>query len=65
MTEGQEIETYLSISRFQIGIYLFDIKQYKILWDEHTSGKRNWQFLMLNFLVFQLWYENWDKKILR
>jgi len=44
---------------------LFDIKQYKILWDEHTSGKRNWQFLMWNFLVFQLWYENWDKKILR
>ena len=42
---------------------LFDIKQYKILWDEHKSGKRNWQFLMWNFLVFQLWYENWDKKI--
>lgn len=40
---------------------LFNIKQYKILWDEHTSGKRNWQFLLWNFLVFQLWYEKWYK----
>ncbi len=41
---------------------LFNIAQYKIKWQEHIDGKRNWQFLFWNFFVFQLWYENWNKR---
>ena len=32
MIEDQEIETYISISRFHIGIYVLDIKNLKNLY---------------------------------
>ena len=40
---------------------LLNIDEYKVRWKEHKSGKRNWQFLLWNFFVFQIWYEHWNK----
>ena len=28
-------------------------------WEEHISGKRNWQYLLWDLLIFQSWYERW------
>jgi asparagine synthase (glutamine-hydrolysing) len=35
---------------------ILDYEKIKIKWDEHISGKRNWEFLIWDVLVFQLWY---------
>jgi len=35
----------------------YDPKMVRKRWDEHLSGKRNWQYLLWNVLVFQLWLE--------
>ena len=40
---------------------IFKIFEYQKKWEEHMSGKRNWQFLLWNFLVFQVWFEEWRK----
>ena len=57
---NKRIDYFINSSEFK-NQNLFDLNQYKIRWDEHSSGKRNWQFLIWNFFVFQLWYENWNK----
>jgi len=31
----------------------------KKLWKEHLSGKRNWQYLLWDVLMFQMWKERW------
>ena len=50
MIEDQEIETYLSISRFQIGIYLFDIKQLKNLYKQEIKYNNKEEKIDLNNL---------------
>ena len=39
---------------------LFKVDSYKKIWEEHLSGKRNWQFLIWNFYIFQKWHEKWN-----
>ena len=42
---------------------IFKISEYREKWKEHISGKRNWQFLLWNFLVFQIWFQEWKNKL--
>ncbi len=42
---------------------IFKITEYTKKWKEHISGKRNWQFLLWNFLVFQIWFQEWKNKL--
>ena len=39
---------------------LFKLDNYKRKWNEHLEGKRNWQFLIWNFYIFQKWYQKWN-----
>ena len=50
-------EELLSESRFKREGYLnpAPIRQ---KWEEHLSGKRNWQYLLWDVLMFQAWLEN-------
>lgn len=55
-----KVENYLFSKQIQ-DQNLFHVDKYQLRWKEHLSGKRNWQFLIWNFLVFQIWYERWMK----
>lgn len=37
----------------------FQIKPVRMKWDEHLSGRRNWQHHLWNILMFQAWHEHW------
>ena len=38
---------------------IYNLYYIRKLWKEHKSQKRNWQFQLWNFLVFQSWYKKW------
>ena len=50
MIEDQEVETYISISQFQIGIYLFDIKNLKNLYTKESKYNTKDEKIDLNIL---------------
>ncbi|MDD5428210.1 MAG: asparagine synthase (glutamine-hydrolyzing) [Candidatus Omnitrophica bacterium] len=37
----------------------FDHRPVRQKWEEHLSGKRNWQYLLWDVLMFQAWYDRW------
>jgi asparagine synthase (glutamine-hydrolysing) len=39
----------------------FDTKLVRKKWNEHQLGKHNWQYLLWDVLMFQLWYERHHK----
>lgn len=39
---------------------LFDATLVQRCWHEHVSGKRNWQYLLWDVLMFEAWRERWD-----
>ncbi len=57
----KKIEMYLNSNKVKKQ-NLFNLEYYRVLWNEHKNNKRNWQFLLWNFLVFQIWYEQWETK---
>jgi len=57
-----EIEYFLNSTELE-KTNIFRIDEYKHKWKEHLSGKRNWQFIFWNFLVFSVWYNYWEKKL--
>jgi asparagine synthase (glutamine-hydrolysing) len=38
---------------------ILDPDPIRVLWTEHLSGKRNWQYHLWDVLMFQSWAENW------
>ncbi len=38
----------------------FDVAIVRQKWEEHLSGKRNWQHLLWNVLMFQAWLEEYE-----
>lgn len=37
----------------------FDAQRVELLWHQHLSGERNWQAILWNILMFQLWYKKY------
>lgn len=50
-------EEYLSVDRLKREGY-FDPTPIRKKWQEHKSGKRNWQYYLWDILMFQTWLEN-------
>ncbi|OGT34006.1 MAG: hypothetical protein A2W28_10650 [Gammaproteobacteria bacterium RBG_16_51_14] len=42
---------------------LLNPKPVRKKWQEHLSGKRNWQYHLWDVLMFQAWYERWISNI--
>ena len=56
---SEKIEYYIYSKNIE-NQNIYEINYIRRLWEEHKSGKRNWQFLLWNFFVFQMWYEYWE-----
>jgi len=50
-------ESLIDKSRLQQEGY-FNYKPIREKWNEHLSGKRNWQYYLWSILMFQAWLEN-------
>lgn len=37
----------------------FDVTKVRTMWQEHLSGKRNWQYQLWDILMFQAWYQRY------
>jgi asparagine synthase (glutamine-hydrolysing) len=37
----------------------FDARPIEVKWLEHSSGKRNWHYLLWNVLMFEAWLDAW------
>lgn len=37
----------------------FNVKRVRTMWQEHLSGKRNWQYQLWDILMFQAWYQRY------
>ena len=51
-------ESLLSEKRLAATEFL-DSKVIRRHWSEHLSGKRNWQYLLWDVLMFEAWRERW------
>ena len=51
-------ESLLSEERLRATDFL-DGKLIRRYWNEHLSGKRNWQYLLWDVLMFEAWRERW------
>lgn len=56
---SHKIEYYLN-SKIVRDQNIYNLEYFSMLWVEHKNKKRNWQFLLWNFLVFQMWFEYWE-----
>jgi len=55
-------EALLTESRLRQEGY-FRPKPIRKRWQEHVSGKRNWQYELWDILMFQAWLENVHKYV--
>jgi asparagine synthase (glutamine-hydrolysing) len=51
-------EALLSENRLR-DLGTFDVARVRGTWAEHLSGRRNWQYLLWDVLMFQAWNERW------
>jgi asparagine synthase (glutamine-hydrolysing) len=42
---------------------LLDARQVRKVWDEHLSGRHNWQYLLWDVLMLEEWRERWGKGV--
>lgn len=53
-------ESLLNESRMTCQGYL-NVSEVRRMWDEHQSGRRNWQHYLWTILMFQAWLEEWER----
>ena len=51
-------ENLLSERRLREGGFV-DSQSVRRLWQEHLGGRRNWQYILWDVLMFEAWREHW------